>query len=191
MSFDSIFMEPIEQQTKKKMEEAFNMLSRDFATVRTGKANSGLVEEIMVNAYNGTTRLKVVELATIHVADSQTIVITPFDHSVLNEIENAITSTGVGLSPVVDGNIIRVSIPPLTEERRREFVKLVNQKAESGKVMIRQIRHEAMEEIKKQKDNVSEDDIERWEKEIQRLTDNYVEKIDNLRGQKEEELMRL
>src|SRR5581483_2939376 len=107
-----------------------------------GRANAGLVEDIMVNAYGGSARLKILELATIHVSDPQTIVITPFDHAVLNEIQNAITQSSAGLSPAVDGQLIRVSIPPLTEERRKDFVKLIHQKAEQGKVMIRQIRHE-------------------------------------------------
>lgn len=175
------------------MQQAYDLVREDFGTVRSGKASPTLVENIVINAYGGSTKLKVMELATIHAQDPQTIVITPFDHSVIAEIQKGISDSQVGLNPVVDENIIRISIPPLTEERRRDFVKMVNQKAEQGKIMLRQVRHEAMEDVKKKAEGggVSEDEVSRAEKEIQRLTDDFIGKIDALRDEKEEELMKL
>lgn len=186
-------MDSVLVSARTKMQEAFDVLRHDFATVRTGKANTGLIENAVISAYNGSARLKVMELATIHIQDPQTIVVTPFDHSIIAELQKGIQDSGASLSPVVDGDIIRISIPPLTEERRRDLVKLVNQKAESGRIMIRQVRHEAMEEIKKKGkgNSVSEDEIIRLEKEIQKLTDEFIEKMDKLRDEKDEELMQI
>jgi len=178
-------------QVSAKMQKALEVLHQDFSTIRTGKASAALVENINIQAYGGTANLRVLELATIHATDPQTLVIAPFDKTVLNEIEKGISNANVGLNPIVDGEILRINLPPLTEERRREFTKLVAQKAESGKVMIRQIRHEAMEGAKKHAaaESVSEDEVIRSEKEIQRVTDEYIEKIDQLQKDKEKELM--
>ncbi len=178
-------------QTKSKMEKALEVLKDDFGTVKTGKANPQLVESVVINAYGGSARLKVMELSTIHVQDPQTIIITPFDQSVLGEIERGISDSQMGLGLAVDGNLIRVTIPPLTQERREEFVKLVHQKAENGKIMIRQVRQEAKNDIDKlnKEGHISEDEVERWEKEIQKLTDEFTEKIDEVEKLKEKELM--
>ena len=164
----------------------------DFATVRTGKASPSLVENIVIKAYGGTTPLRVMELSTIHVQDAHTLVITPFDHSVIGEIERGIADAQVGLNPIIDGNFIRINLPPLSEERRKEFVKLVNQKAEAGKVMMRQARHDGMEQAKKlEKEELSEDEVIRVEKDIQKLTDDFISQIDDLSAQKEAELMKV
>jgi ribosome recycling factor len=178
-------------QTKLKMEKAFSVLKDDFGTVKTGKANPQLVENIIINAYNGSARLKVNELATIHVQDAETIVITPFDQTVLGDIERGISDSQMGLGISVDSSVIRVSIPPLTQERREEFVKLIHKKAENGKVMIRQIRQDSKDEIGKfnKEGHISEDEVERLEKEVQRATDEYVEKIDSVSREKQKELM--
>ncbi len=186
-------MDPLIGEIKNKMQKAFEVLRQDFSSVRTGKANPVMVEDITINAYGGTQRLKVMELATIHVQDAQTLVVTPFDQSIINEIGKGISEESLGLNPIIDGNILRISFPPLTEERRKEFVKVINQKAEQGKIMIRQARHEAMEEVKKmdQSKTVSEDEIKRLEKEVQRSTDEFIEKIDNLSDEKEKELMQI
>jgi len=186
-------MDPIISGTRERMQRAYEILRHDFATIRTGKANPSLIENIVINAYGGTQRLKVMELATIHAQDPQTLVITPFDQSVMSEIERGIFDSGVGLNPIVDRNILRITLPPLTEERRREFVKLISQKAENGKIMVRQVRHESMDEVKKMgtSGKVSEDEVKRLEKEIQRLTDEFIEKIDTLCDEKEEELMKV
>lgn len=177
--------------TKSKMEKALEVLKDDFGTVKTGKANPQLVENITINAYGGTAKLRVMELATIHTQDPQTIVITPFDQSVLKDIEKGISETQMGLGVAVDGNLIRISIPPLTQERREEFVKLIHQKAENGKIMIRQVRQESKDEIEKlnKEGHISEDEVERWEKEIQKLTDEHTARIDEIEDLKEKELM--
>ncbi len=181
----------IQAATKQRMERALQVLKDDFGTVKTGKANPQLVENIVIKAYGGSTMLKVNELATIHVADASTVVITPFDHSVIGDIERGISDSQMGLGVSVDGNIIRITVPPLTQERREEFVKLIHKKAENGKIMIRQARAESNDEIgKMKKDNtITEDDEKRLEKEVQKLTDEYVEKIDEIEKMKEQELM--
>jgi len=186
----------MDQQVVKiraQMQKAFEVLQRDFATVRAGKASPSLIENIVIKAYGGTQPLRVLELATIHAVDAQTLVVSPFDKSVTNEIEKGIANANVGINPIVDGDILRINLPPLTEERRLEFLKLIKQKTESGKVMIRQSRHEGMEEAKKlaTKDSVSEDEVERIEKDVQKATDEYMEKIDELYSEKEKELMTL
>lgn len=173
------------------MQKAYDVLLADFATVRTGKATPSLVEHIIINAYGATQKLKVMELATIHAQDSHTLVLTPFDQSIIEEISRGIQEANVGLNPAVNENIIRIALPPLTEERRQEFVKLINQKAEQGRIMIRQVRHEAMEEAKKQSKTISEDEVIRHEKEIQKVTDEFVGRVDSLLEQKEEELMKI
>lgn len=181
----------ISQQTKQRMEKAFSVLKEDFGTVKTGKANPQLVENVMINAYGGSAHLKVMELATIHVQDHQTILLTPFDTSVLRDLEKGISDSQMGLGLAVDGANIRVTIPPLTQERREEFVKLIHKKAENGKIMIRQARAESNDDIKKMKEDgsISEDDEKRMEKEVQKITDEYISKIDETRKMKEEELM--
>ncbi len=181
----------IVNSTKQRMDRAFQVLKDDFGTVKTGKANPQLVESVMISAYGGSARLKVMELATIHTQDHQTILITPFDKSVLGDIEKGIADSQMGLGLAVDGANIRVTIPALTQERREEFVKLIHKKAENGKIMIRHARQESKDEIDKlnKEGHISEDDVERMEKEVQKLTDEYMEKIDETRVMKEKELM--
>jgi len=184
-------MDEITKVTKANMDRAYEVLHRDLTTIRSGKASSQMVESIEISAYGGSARLKVMELATISVPDPKTIVISPFDLSVLGDIERGINDSNLGINPVVTDDLIRLSVPPLTEERRLEMVKMVNQKCEGGKVMIRQARQESMHEVKKMNEqgHTSEDEVGRAEKEIQNLTDEYMKKIDDLRSQKEKELM--
>lgn len=185
-------MDSIIVSTKSKMQKAYEVLHQDFATIRTGKASPALVENIVVNAYGGAQKLKVMELASIHIQPPATILITPFDKSIIGEIERGINDAKIGLNAIIDGDVIRINLPPLTEERRKEFVKLAHQKAENGKVMIRQVRHEAMEDIKKKgEESISEDEITRLEKEVQKLTDEYMSKIDDVKAEKEAELMQM
>lgn len=178
-------------EAKLNMQRVLEVLKTDLSTVRAGKATPSLVENIVVAAYSGTQRLKVVELAQIHASDPQTIVITPYDGSIIGEIHKAILEGNVGLTPIIDGTIIRISIPPLSEERRQQLVGLVNQKLEGGKIQVRQVRHEAMNDVKKQFSNkaISEDDLIRLEKEIQRVTDETILEIETLGKKKEQELM--
>ena len=180
-------------ETKGKMQKVFDIVRGDLSTVRTGRATPALVENIVINAYQGTTKMRVLELATIAVSDPQTVVITPFDSSIIEEIQKGIASANVGLNPVIDGQLIRISIPPLSGERREELILLVNQKLEGGRIQIRQVRHEAMDEIKKafNEKTISEDDLARLEKEVQAATDNFILQIDDLGKKKEEELRSL
>lgn len=178
-------------QAQENMRKVLEVLKTDLSTVRVGKAAPSIVENIVVHAYQGTQTLKVVELAQIAASDPQTIVITPYDQSIIGEIHKAILDGNVGLTPIIDGTIIRISIPPLSEERRQQLVQLVNQKLEGGRIQVRQVRHEAMNEIKKQHNDktISEDDMIRLEKEIQKVTDDTISEIDSLGKKKEEELM--
>jgi ribosome recycling factor len=181
-------MDSIITTAKQKMQKALEVLQQDFATVRRGQANPRIVENIMIAADEGT-HMRVMELATVSAQDSQTLVINPYDKSVMGKIQRGIEDAEIGVSPAAAGEVLRIVLPPLTEERRKEFVKLVNQKSEQGKVMIRQIRHDAMEDIEKQEDSSSEDEVARLEKEVQKLTDEYIAKIDSMRSEKEKELM--
>lgn len=186
-------MESLVQETKARMQRVLEVLKTDLATVRTGRAVPSLVENITVSVYGGTTRLKVMELATIVASDLQTLVITPFDASIIGEMKKGILEANVGLTPVLDGAIIRIAIPTLSEERRNELIHLMHQKLEGGRIQTRQVRHEAMAEIKKQYNNktISEDEQLRLEKEVQRTTDEVIAEIDAIGKKKEEELLQL
>lgn len=175
------------------MQKAIEVVRQDFSTVRTGKASPSLIENIVINAYGGTQPLRVLELATIHIQDNNTLAISPFDKSIIAEIERGIANANVGLNPIIDGDVLRINLPPLTEERRLELIKLIKQKGEQGKIMLRQIRHEGMEDAKKSAtgQSISEDEVIRLEKEIQKLMDNFSAKIDQLVSDKEKELLTL
>ena len=171
----------------QKMQKILEVIKMDLTTVRTGRASPSLVENIVINAYGGSAKMRVLELATISTSDPQTILITPFDQSIIGEINKGIMEANVGLTPVIDGVNIRISIPLLSEERRQQLVLLVNQKLEGGRIQVRQVRHEAMNELKKAE--MTEDEVARLEKEIQKLTDETIVQIDSLGKKKEEELM--
>lgn len=180
-------------ETRTKMQKVLEVLRGDLSTVRTGRAAPSLVENIVIGAYGGSTRLKVLELATISASDPQTLLVTPFDGSIIGEIQKGILEANVGLTPTIDGQNIRISIPPLSQERREQLIHLMKQKLENGKIMVRQVRHEAMTDIKKQYGDktISEDDKIRLEKEVQHLTDSVMNEIDGLGKKKEEELMQI
>lgn len=183
-------MDPIVQQTTQHMAKGFQVLQSDLSTVRTGRASPALVDTLVVSVYGGTTKMKILELATVTTSDPQTLVIAPYDPSILGEIQKGIQEANIGLTPSNDGQLIRISIPPLSEERRQDLIHLMKQKLENGRILIRQARHDAMIALKKD-ENLSEDDIRRVEKEIQRITDGYIDKIDALGKKKEEELLQI
>jgi ribosome recycling factor len=149
-----------------------------------------LVENIVISAYGGSTKLKVVELAIVGVTDAHTLVLTPFDPSVIQEIQKGIEAANVGFTPVIDGHVVRINIPQLSQERREELIKAMKQRLENGKIMVRQMRHDSMEEIKQEYEG-REDDIKRLEKEVQKIIDDTIEHIDDLGKQKEKELMQI
>jgi ribosome recycling factor len=183
-------MDQIANTTKKKIDRVLDILKGDLDTIRTGRAAPSLVENIVISAYGGSAKLKVMELATVGATDHQTLVITPFDPSIIGEIQKGIEAANAGFTPNIDGNLIRISIPPLSQERREELIKAMRQKLENGKIMVRQVRHEAMEDVKKEYEG-REDDIKRLEKEIQKLVDDTVETIESWGKQKEQELMQI
>jgi ribosome recycling factor len=183
-------MDQILTDTKNKIQRVLDVLKGDLDTVRTGRAAPSLVENIVISAYGGSARLKVMELATIGATDTHTLVVTPFDPSIIGEIQKGIEAANAGFTPSIDGNIIRISIPPLSQERREELIKAMRQKLENGKIMVRQVRHEAMEDIKKEYEG-REDDIKRLEKDVQKLVDDTVETIESWGKQKETELMQI
>ena len=181
------------QEIRDRMGKALEVLSEDLATIRSGRATPVLVENIKISCYGGTQTLKVLELATITTQDGQTLVVSPFDPTVIEEIEKGILEANLGLTPAVDGNLIRVKIPPLSEERRQEYLRLAKQKLEGGRIMIRQIRKEAMMKIKRsaESDEINEDEKKHLEEQIQEITDEVNSKIGMMGKRKEEELMRI
>ena len=186
-------MDQIVNETKQKMQRVLEVLNTDLSTVRTGKAAPSLVEHITVSVYGGSTNLKVMEVATVSAQDNQTLIITPFDNSVIGEIRKGLEVANVGLTPSIDGAVIRISIPPLSEERRQQLIHLMKQKLENGRIMVRQSRHEAMTEIKKKYNasEISEDEMVRLEKEIQRVTDEITAGIEEMGKKKEAELLQI
>lgn len=183
-------MDPFVAETKKRIDKVLDVLKGDLATIRTGRATPSLVENIVINAYGGSAKLKVMELATIGSTDAKTLVVTPFDMSTIHEIQKGIESANVGFHPAIDGNLLRISIPPLSQDRRQELIKAMKHKLENGKIMVRQVRHDAFDTIKKDYEG-REDDISRLEKDVQRLVDETVETIDHIGKQKEAELLQI
>ncbi len=184
MALDDILLE-----AEEKMMKTTEVVQHEFASVRTGKASPALVENIMVNAYGVQMNLK--QLAGITTPEQRLLVLQVFDPSNISTIEKAIRESKLGIMPVVDGKIIRLPIPELSEERRRELGKLIKKKAEDGRVAIRHLRRDALESLKKlQKEgNLSEDDFAHGEREVQKLTDQYIAEIDKTLVSKEKDIM--
>lgn len=180
-------------EMKQKMQKALLVLQDDLATVRTGRAMPSLVENVVVSVYTGTQRLKIKELATISVSDPQTLVLQPFDPSIAAEMQKGIMEANIGLTPSSDGNIIRISIPPLSEERRRDLIKLMRQKLENGKITIRQIRQDARNVVRKQHldKEISEEQMFRTDQEIQKITDEIILVVTEMGSKKEAELLQI
>jgi len=173
------------------MEKAVDYMTHEFASVRTGKASPALVENLDVEAYGTSMKLK--QLALITTPEPRLLVIQPFDVSTVKDIEKAIKESKIGINPATEGKLIRLPVPPLTEERRRDLVKGIKQMAEEARVRVRSARRDGMDEMKKaQKENViSEDDLANYEKEIQKLTDQFVKKIEDSLSAKEADIMKV
>ncbi|MCJ2544079.1 ribosome recycling factor [Thermostichus vulcanus] len=175
-------------EVEELMGKAVQATQRAFNTVRTGRANSSLLDRVQVEYYGVPTPLK--SLATLTTPDSSTLLIQPFDPSTLAAIERAIVASDLGLNPSNDGKVVRLNIPPLTEERRKELSKQVAKLAEEGRVSIRNIRRDAIDAVRKQEKNgeLSEDESKGLQDDIQKLTDRYIKKVDELLAEKEKEL---
>jgi ribosome recycling factor len=186
-------MDDTVSQMRQKMQKALLVLQEDLATVRTGRAMPSLVENVVVNVYGGTQRLRIKELATIAASDPQTLVLQPFDGSIAGEIQKGIMEANIGLTPSSDGNIIRISIPPLSQERRAELIKLMKQKLENGRIAIRQIRQDARNTVRKQHNDkeISEEQMFGIDKEIQKITDEIMIPVDEMGRKKEAELLQI
>jgi len=182
-------LENVYNDLRDRMNKAVETLESDYKRLRTGRASISLVDGIRVDYYGTPTPLS--QLATLTIPDPRTIMIQPWDTSVVGEIEKSILKSELGLTPMNDGKAIRINIPPLTAERRRDLVKVVKKKAEESKVALRNIRRDINEKIKdlKKDKKVSEDEQFRAQDEIQKLTDDYVKKIDAVYGSKEKEIL--
>jgi len=181
------------QTAREKMKKALEITRNDLTSIRSGRATPALVENIVIMAYGGSQRLRIMEMATITTMDAKTVVISPYDPSTIAEIEKGILEANTGLTPVVDREIIRITIPALSEERRLEYLKLAKAKLEGGKVMVRQIRAEAMKDLKRAEEgkSISEDEKKHGERLIQELTDEMVAEIDAMGQKKETELLQV
>jgi len=168
-----------------KMDQAVTHAGHEFSTIRTGRANPALLNRIMVDYYGTETPLQ--QIAGFSVPEARLLVIQPYDKSAIGDIERAIQESDLGVNPSSDGNVIRLAFPTLTEERRKELIKVVRGLAEDGRVAIRNVRRHAKDSI--ESEDVSEDDIHRAEKTLQEMTDRHVEKLDELLVAKEEELL--
>lgn len=179
----------IKKKVKEKMDKAIDALRKDLASIRTGRASLSIFDGILVDYYGTPTPIN--HLATMAVPESRLITIQPWEPRIIQEIEKAIQKSDLGLNPTNDGKVIRIAIPPLTEERRRQIVKHVHKRGEEARVAIRNIRRDANEEAKKleKEKHISEDDTKRLIEEIQKITDSYIQKVDEIVKHKEDEVM--
>lgn len=176
---------------RERMDKALKGLEKDFAKLRTGRASTTLVEDINIDYYGTPTPLN--QLASLSTPDSRTIAIQPWDRNAFADIEKAIIKSDLGLNPVNDGKLIRINIPPLTEERRKEMGKKAKKMAEDAKIVVRNIRRDENDDLKKKKNNkdLTEDEMHKGQEEVQKITDEYVEKIQETLDQKEKEIMEI
>ncbi|MGN7386785.1 ribosome recycling factor [Sporosarcina sp. SAFN-015] len=181
----------IMDQTKDRMDKAIGSFTRQLASIRAGRANASLLDRITVLYYGAPTPLN--QMAGISVPEARLMVIQPYDKTTLGDIEKAILKSDIGITPSNDGSVIRLAVPALTEERRKELVKEVKKEAEDSKVAIRNIRRDANDELKKLEKNgdITEDELRRESDDIQKLTDSYIVKIDEIAKDKENEILEI
>ncbi len=177
------------EDAKRRMDKSVKAFQNEIAKVRTGRASVALVDSIKVDYYGSLMPLN--QMATITVADARLIVIQPWDPSAIGAIEKAIQRSDLGLSPTNDGKVIRLSVPPLTEERRKELVRLVRKMAEEARVAVRNIRRDTLDDLKelKKEGEISEDDFYRTQDQLQKITDEHISKIDKILEEKEKDIM--
>lgn len=179
----------IQKEASSKMDKSIEALKKGFTKIRTGRAHPSLLDQVMVSYYGTDTPLS--QVANVAVDDSRTLAVTPWEKSMMQAIEKAIMSSDLGLNPVTNGNIIRVPLPMLTEERRRDLVKIVKAEAENGRISIRNIRRDANSEIKEalKEKLVSKDEAHAGEEKIQKITDEYIKQVEKLLEEKEADLL--
>jgi ribosome recycling factor len=175
--------------SKTKMEKAISAYTRELASIRAGRANAALLDKVFVDYYGAPTPIN--QLAGVSVPEARLLVIQPYDKTILGEIEKAILKSDLGLNPSNDGSIIRIAIPALTEERRKELVKVVKKEAEEAKIAIRNVRRDGNDDLKKLEKNgeITEDDLRGYSDDIQKMTDQYISKIDDITKDKEKEIL--
>lgn len=176
-------------EAKDKMKKAQEALQRQLGQIRAGRANASLLDRITVDYYGVPTPVN--QMASITIPEARVLMVTPFDKNMINDVEKAILASDIGLNPANDGNVIRLVIPQLTEERRKELAKEVKKESEGAKIAVRNIRRDAMDDYKKQQKNgdLTEDDLRNMEKDIQTLTDDNIKAIDGIVAEKEKELL--
>lgn len=184
-------MKEVYAYTKEKMSKTIAALERDYASIRAGRASAAVLDKIAVDYYGTPTPVN--QLASVSVAEARILTIQPWDKSILNAIAKAIQVSDIGINPQNDGNVIRLTFPPLTEDHRKTIVKDVSKMAEESKVAIRSIRRDAMDKLKKMQkaSEITEDDLKNGEEEIQKITDGFVKDIDKLASSKEKEVMEI
>ncbi len=184
-------MNELIKNTEERMEKTVAVLERDYKSIRAGRANASVLDRVSVDYYGCPTPIQ--QMAAVSIPEPRTLVIQPWDASTLKDIEKAILTSDIGINPQNDGRVIRLSFPPLTEERRKEIVKEVKKTAEDSKVAIRNTRRDALEKLKglKKANSITEDDEANGEKKIQNLTDKFCKEIDNLSASKEKEIMEI
>jgi ribosome recycling factor len=177
------------KDVEAKMNKCVDATRAEFAAIRTGRATPALLDRLHVEAYGAAIPLK--QVATVSTPDARTLVIAAYDKGVVGEIRKAIEKSDLGITPSVDGTTIRLVVPPLNEERRKDLVKVVKKKAEDGKIAVRNVRHKAHDDLKAQLKNheITEDDGKRKQDQLQKLTDRYVKEIDTLVATKEKDIM--
>jgi len=182
-------MSDIINETKSKMQKSIDNLSRELANISAGRANSNLLNGVNVDYYGAPTPVQ--QLASINVPEARLLVISPYDKTSLGNIEKAINAANLGVNPSSDGEVIRISVPALTEERRKELVKEVKKTGEDAKVAVRNVRRDTNDELKKQQKNgdITEDDLRSQTDDVQKLTDDSIKEIDKLLEEKEQDIM--
>jgi len=182
-------IEQIHEDAEDRMQKAVSSTQNEMSAIRTGRANPQVLDRVSVDYYGAPTPLN--QMANISAPDGQSLLIQPYDKSILGEIEKAIAKSELGLNPNNDGDVIRIAIPQLTEDRRKEMVKLVKKYSEEGKVVIRNIRRDATDAVKRleKEDNMPEDEVKRQLDEVQKLTDKYTSQLETLMGNKEKEIL--
>jgi ribosome recycling factor len=181
--------EEILSELRQKMQHTVESLKKDFLRIRTGRASTAIFDGIKVNCYD--TKMPLDQVASISVPESRLITIKPWDQTIIGEIEKSILKSELGLTPMNDGKVIRISIPPLTEERRKELAKMARKMSEDGKISVRNHRREANEVLKELKNEkeISEDDLYKAQEDVQKITDEFIKKLDEVTSEKEKEII--